>query len=303
MTDEIDLILDKALAAIGREFIDGELVESSASFEKFMVILATTVFPEHEISIPETGTLIGRAAWSFTIDVTDVFEHMKAFSPGHNRDVIVGVLKRQLVRRDAFKELQGQSPVERFDPSKLILVPKMGSFIRNGAPGMRHFGGDDKKDVMLGRPAYGYVHSVAAINEPTHLMYVPGNALPVIGLSEDEVFDLAMQNLKKNAENVTVEFEDGFGMIGSDVMDGMPSQLIFYPDFWRSLSEKVGDHLFVHVVEHDQIIVCKASERDTIFSIIGSVAAGKIDALLPATFFTYDYDGFRLFARTLPDDA
>ncbi len=303
MTDEIDSILDKALTAAGQEFIDGELVESAASFEKFMVVLATFVFPDHEISISEPGTLIGKAAWSFTIDISEVFEQMKAFSPGHNRDVIVGVLERQLVRRNTFKELKGQDPAERFDPSKLILVPKMGSFIRNGAPGMRHLGGDDKKDVMIGRPAYGYVHSVAAINEPTHLMYVPGNALPIIGLSEDELFELAMENLRKSAEKVTVEFEDGFGLIGSDVMDGMPSQLIFYPDFWKSLSEKVGDHLFVHVVEHDQIIVCKASERETIFGIIGSVAAGKIEALLPATFFTYDDDGFRLFARTLPDDA
>ena len=303
MTNEIDTILDQALASLGRDFIDGEIVENAQSFENFMVVVAKTVFPDHEISVAEPGTIIGKGAWSFTIEITEIFEQMKPFSPGENRDVIVHVLERQLARRDSFKALEQKNPAEYFDTSKLILVPAMGSTIRNGPPGLSHFADDDRKAIMLGRPVYGYVHSVPAINLPTHLMFVPEEALPIIGLTEDEVFDLAMQNLIKNAEGLEVEFEDELGFINSDVMDGMPSQLIFYPEFWKSLSKKVGDHLFIHVVEHHEIVVCKASARDTIFDIVAAVAAGKVEPLLPATFFTYDDKGFRLFAKMLPDDA
>jgi hypothetical protein len=290
MTNEIDLILDKVLNTLGREFIDGDLVETLESFEKFLVLLATTVFPDHEISNPEPGTIVGNAAWSFTINTTDIFEEMKPFSPGLNRDAIVRVLGRQLARRDTISDLQGKSPVDAFDVDKLVLVPKMGSFIR-------------QSNVLLGRPAYNYVYSAPAINETRHLMYVPRHALSHIGLSEDELFERAMQNIRKSAEGVSVEFEDGIGFIESDVMDGMAAQLIFYPEFWKSLSEKVGDHLFIHAVEHDELIVCKASERDTIFGIVASAATGKVESLLPGTFFTYDDEGFRLFAKRLPDDA
>jgi hypothetical protein len=303
MTNEIDTIIDKALSEVGHNFIDGEIVETMEAFERFMFQLAKALFPNHKFSIPEPGTILGQASWTFTLEITDIFKKMKPFSPGHNRDIIVKVLERQLIRRDTFSQLEGQNPIERFNPEKLILVPKMGSAVRNGPSSSKFLETNKEEAVMLSRPAYGYVHSVPAINEPTHLMFVPKLALPMIGLSEEEIFAKALQNLKSKAEKVTVKFEDDVAFIGEDTMDGMPSQLIFHPDFWKALSQQVGDHLFVHVVEHNEVIVCKSRARDIIFNLVTGVAMGNIGSLLPATFFTYDDDGFRLFAKMLPDSA
>lgn len=195
MTNEIDTILDAALAEVGREFIDGDIVETPEAFERFMVHLVHAVFPNHQISTPEPGKLFVRSTWSFTLDVTDIFKQMKPFSPGQNRDIINSLLHRQLVRRNVFHELEKKNPAQQFDERKLILVPRMGSAIRNGPKGSNLSDATEAEKEMLSRPVYGYVHAVPVINEPTHLMYVPRLALPMVGLSEDEVLARAMHNI------------------------------------------------------------------------------------------------------------
>lgn len=304
MTEEIDTILDQTLAKIGHDFIDGGVIESSQAFEQFMVQLVQIALPAHEISLPKSGTILGKGTWSFTVDVEETFERMKPFAPGQNRDEVTKFLKRLIVRRDTWNEVDTTNLQERLDWSKLTLIPKMGSVMREGPTAGQFLGASEAEKAMLSRPAYGYVHAVPVINHPSHFLYLPKLTLPGTGMTEDDVFKKALQNIKSKADDITVEFEnDEIAFIGKEYMDGVVSQLILYPDFWKSLSEKVEDDLFIHVVQHDQIIVCKSRARDLIFRIVSGAATGKIDSLLPATFFTHDAEGFRIFAKMLPDDA
>lgn len=97
MAEEVDLIIDKALALAGRDFIDGDVVESVESFGNFMATTIQTALPSHTFSIPELGTILGAADWSFTMNVAKLLEDMKPFSPGANRDIIVQVLHRLII--------------------------------------------------------------------------------------------------------------------------------------------------------------------------------------------------------------
>jgi hypothetical protein len=86
-------------------------------------------------------------------------------------------------------------------------------------------------------------------------------------------------------------------------MNGVASSLLFLPEFWASISERMEDYIVVHVVSHEQIIVLPASQQAAIVGLIVSAGRGRIGMLLPATLFTYDDQGFRIFAKLFPDDA
>jgi hypothetical protein len=297
MSDEIDLFINQTLAMIRHDFIDGDLVESQENFDMFMLVLLQSVFPHHQISVAERGTIVGKGSWHFTVGTEDIFQGLKPFSPGQNRDLIVKVLGRELIRRDTFNAIKGKDPYKEFDSSKLILVPKMKWTQLNKPRNLHVTNGSPAEIKIVSRPAFGDVHCFAAINEPTHLMYVPKQMLPAIGISEDDLFKRAMKNLKDKASEVTIDFDEGLALIGNDAMDGMASQLIFDPEFWMSLSKKVDDGLFIHVVQDSEIVVCKLSDEMAMFELMSGIAGGEVDALLPDNFFTCDDKGFRLLAR------
>lgn len=124
-------------------------------------------------------------------------------------------------------------------------------------------------------------------------MYIPKGVPSLIGLSEDAMFERAMQNLKAKVPSVSIEFEDGIGFVDRTALGGMASQLIFHPDFWVSLSKRMGDNLFIHVAQHNEIIICKRSDTEAIFNIMNGIATGELDALLSGTFFVCDDGGCR----------
>lgn len=303
MNAEIDSIIEKALSSMGRDFIDGDIVETRESFSDFIVILMKTAFPDHEVSLKGDRLSIEKAKWCFSPQYATIFEKLEPFSPGHNRDLVVRFLRGCLHSMDAMKMGQEEGAKPSIQLDKLVMVPRLGSFMRETTK--RITGQDDVEvqDVFLSRPVYDYVHSVIALDSPTHIAFISKGGLKDMGLTEDQVFDVAMTNIKKRAQNLKLDFSDGYAIVDSHDMGGLASQLIFHTDFWKSVSEEVKDDLFIHVLDQSALMVCKASDRVTIMNIFMSAATGKLESLLPATFFTYDQKGFRIFAKLLPDDA
>lgn len=298
MNDEIDLAITDTLASFGHDFVDGIIIESEHAFPLFISQAIQRILPQHKIEVDADGVLMCTGDWNFTIPLAKARGKMKPFAPGKNRDLIAELLERLIKERDTWVEVREVAESNRPDWNKLALIPKFGSEVR------KVHTETDGNGQFLSRPAIDYVHSVPVIDKPSHFMFLPRFSLPELDLTEDEIYERALQNTRQKSQNIHVDFEDGeVATITDDDVGGTASQLLFDNEFWAALSRKVEDDLFIHVVEHNQLIVCKASARAAIFDIMTDAALGRLPSLMRATFFAYDDKGLRLFAKMLPDDA
>ncbi len=215
MSEEIDNILNDVLVDLGHDLVDGILIESDLAFEKFMVAVAERAFPDHKISIPEPGMMLISAKSAFTISIADTFARLKKYSPGHNRDIVKHLFQMKTAQLKIISDTNKQSLSSMFDLEKLVLLPKMGSFARRVPQGPQIMGARPEQAAFLYKRAFNYIYSVPAINTPDHVFFIPKLALKDIGLSEDEIFERAQRNLKRDSKNVNVEFEDDLAFIDS----------------------------------------------------------------------------------------
>lgn len=310
--EEARKIAKQALFLLDAENVGATFAAEIDIFTRLLAEAAKILVPERTVRIvgPETILIAGKGkeaeGWAGTIEVRRFHKQLRPLDTAKNMSVFVDFIQRMHARATTWREVDNSTAAVQFDLDKLLLVPKMGSDARAGMDAEAYLEVQEGADTrLLRRPVYGYVHAVPVINHPDHFIYPTVPMLPFLGVTEDELFERATANIRSLASKLKIDIgpeekENGLLIEG---MNGVVSSLLFLPEFWASISERMEDYIVVHVVSHEQIIVLPASQQAAIVGLIVSAGRGRIGMLLPATLFTYDDQGFRIFAKLFPDDA
>lgn len=310
--DDARRIALQALFLQNHTEIAGDVTRNIASFSKLLAEALRLVVPERTVSVVGPNTILisdenrTGEGWHGTVDVRQHFDSLSQTNPAANMEILLGLIAEMHARASIWRSKDSSNFATEFDLEKLVLIPKLGSTARAGAEARQYLNVPEQPDEgLIRRPVYGYVHAVPTINHPDRFVYPQTKLLPMLGLTEDELFDRGKENIRRLASTLRIEIgaeemENGFMIEG---MEGVVSSLLFLPEFWASIAERMGSQIIVHAVSHEQLIVVPEKQRLMIMNMLIATARGELGALLPATFFTYDDEGFRIFGKFLPDNA
>lgn len=152
----------------------------------------------------------------------------------------------------------------------------------------------------LRRPAMPYLIEMAVIDQPASMLYVPGDRLPGWGVSAEDVFAVARENLGRRAPQPGGGSPDGPVMLRF-VEDGDAywSSCLLVKGWLAGLTERVGGRPVAFVPDRETLIVV-ADQPGVVEKLFDMIEADYLAAARPLSPVPYVSD---TNGRIVPYDA
>jgi hypothetical protein len=145
------------------------------------------------------------------------------------------------------------------------------------------------------------LNAMVAVEAKAGAAYLQREALPKLGLSEEQVKVEALASMKERVRKSRLQFEQvGRGIVLVDGFEGVTQALLAIDDFVQGLRDRIGEDVVVLAAD-DLLVVVDATKADTVGFLMGIVANDKVENLFPGSYFlvaaegvsTLDWDDLR----------
>lgn len=144
----------------------------------------------------------------------------------------------------------------------------------------------------------GRVRVVLAFDMPTNFIFIDRAMLSDMGMSEEEVKEKALDNLRAKAGRIKFRTDYGKAPVKIDRLDGNASALLLLDSFWQKEAVKAKDELVIHVEDYDILKVVRKSDKTALAQLLIEIAMRRINSVFPPPIlFVYATDGMRLLTE------
>lgn len=136
-------------------------------------------------------------------------------------------------------------------------------------------GKDAELHAKLSWEVNSRVTAFAVINDPHGYHFITGDQLSGTGLTETEIRDIAIQNVREAASTLPPSDYDKGSKEFND-LDGMASALILLPEFLENEAAQAGGPLCVLSGDADHLFIVPVANEEFLDYLLGRVANGSL---------------------------
>jgi hypothetical protein len=151
---------------------------------------------------------------------------------------------------------------------------------------------DTKDRRLLARPALPYLNELVVVDEPTSMAYVTQVRLAEWGVTPDEVFAAARENLASGAAQLTAGGAEGGRALVRFIDDGNGyfTSMLLVEGFLAGLAERVGGRPVAFIPDKDSLLVTSddPDRLPSLFPLIEEEFREAVRSISPAAYTVDD---------------
>ncbi|MFT6400547.1 MAG: hypothetical protein ACJAYU_005325 [Bradymonadia bacterium] len=158
---------------------------------------------------------------------------------------------------------------------------------------------------VISRPFIADIELVYVVDEPTTIRWATAELLAEAGIEQEEVHDLAMENIRRDLGEFEVElFDEELGIYGLDIGDAYDNSRVILHELWADFAATLPSPLVVVVPARGIVLASHAENQTGIMMMMSGASRAHFEVPHPVSMtpLLWTEDGWEVFAPPAADE-